>query len=94
MNNLEKRFLLARTIPGTHSLNYFVSLSLNSIGTKGITAYEYFCLIFNLSGKDLGESGNEWANLWFLMFVMFSNNCFGSELVLQLLYSFGYIKES
>ena len=42
----------------------------------------------------IGESGNEWANFWFLNFIIFSNNCFGSELILQLLYLFGNIKKS
>ena len=44
--------------------------------------------------ENVGESGNEWANFWFLIFIIFSNNCFGSELILQLLYLFGYIKKS
>ena len=43
---------------------------------------------------DIGESGNEWANFWFLIFIIFSNTCFGSELIPQLLYLFGYIKKS
>ena len=43
---------------------------------------------------DVGESGNEWANLWFLIFVIFYNHCFGSELIFQLLYLFGYTKKS
>ena len=44
--------------------------------------------------ENVGESGNEWANFWFLIFIIFSNNSFGSELILQLLYLLGYIKKS
>ena len=52
------------------------------IGLNWILLTIHTCFIYVNNNVYIGESGNEWANLWFLIFVIFSNNCFGSESVL------------